>query len=93
MHFCITFKVTPPRSRGKREMERSQVTRQTRMSLFDPEQAFLLALRFLRAGQIQSYGLRMRQKRLKFQAEAAIDREGLARRNHIRVRQIGGELA
>lgn len=59
----------------------------------DPEQAFLLALPFLRAGQIQSYGLRMRRKRLKLQAEAAIDREGLARRNHIRVRQIGGELA
>ena len=59
----------------------------------DPEQAFLLALPFLRAGQIQSYGLRMRRKRLKLQAEAAIDREGLARCNHIRVRQIGGELA
>jgi hypothetical protein len=34
----------------------------------------------------QPHGLRMRQKHSELQAEAAIDGEGLARRNHIRVR-------
>ncbi len=53
------------------------------MSLFDPEQAFPLALPFLRAGQIRSYGLRKRRKRLKLQAEAAIDREGLRGRDRV----------